>query len=227
MKKERLIPIYCDLQHYRLVILLFVYCFLFQTKSISQTFVVSFPTNSAVYEDNELPMTVVIAGVKCENTVVKCHKGWVSMIDDCKYLYRCKTIGIDTVEVLVRKDGKMNRIGEQVFEVRPRPLPRASIAGLGGGKVSKDILRVQQGVGAEFFVAGNHWDKCTIERFSLLVLRNGKLILTTRNEGNLFNEDTKNALEQLQPGDKVLITDIKGCTQQGGGVLESLEFTIE
>ena len=101
-----------------------------------------------------MPLTVVIAGVKCENTAIKCHRGLVSMIGSCKYLYRCKNAGIDTIEVLIRKGDKMQRIGEQVFEVKERPLPQANIAGLRGGRIVKGALQAQQGVGGEFYIAG-------------------------------------------------------------------------
>lgn len=187
----------------------------------------SFPLGSTVYQESELPLTVAISGFKCDNTVIKCHKGSVSMVGDCKYIYRCKTVGIDTVEVFIRKGYKKHRIGQQVFEVKQRPSPQANVGGLKGGTVAKSALKAQQGVGASFYIAGNHWENCTVESFSFIILRSGKLVSSTRNDGNLFNEETRAALQQVQSGDKVLVTDIKGCLQQGGGDLKTLEFTIE
>lgn len=178
MEKEKINHHYSYLRLTCISVLFFVSCFLFRTNVVAQTFVVSFPINSTVYQGSEIPMTVVIAGVKCENTVVKCRKGLVSMIGNCKYIYRCKTVGIDTVEVLIRKGDKFDRIGEQVFEVRQRPLPQATIAGLKGGKIAKGALQVQQGVGAEFYIVGNHWENCTVESFNLLILRSEKLVLS-------------------------------------------------
>ena len=227
MINEKFNQLYGYLHKPILIVLSFASCFLFRPDAVAQTFVVSFPVGSTVYQGSEIPMTVVIAGVKCEKTVIKCHKGLVSMIGDCKYIYRCKTVGIDTVEVFIHKGGKMDRIGEQVFEVKKRPLPQASLAGAKGGKIAKGALQVQQGIGAEFYIAGNHWESCTIDSFNLLILRNGKLELSTRNKGNLFTEETKAVLQKVQPGDIVLITDIKGCSQQSSGELKSLEFTIE
>jgi hypothetical protein len=207
--------------------LFFLFCLLSEKHVFAQSFVVSFPIGSTVYAGSQLPLTVVIAGTKCENTVIKCHKGLVSMTGSCQYLYRCKNVGVDTVEVLIRKGSKMIFVGQQVFEVKPPPLPRASIAGLHGGKIVKGVLQVQQGVGSEFYVAGNHWENCTIESFRLIILRDGELVASNRNDGYLFTNDTKAVLQQVQVGDTVLVTDIKGCAQQGGGTLESLEFKIE
>jgi hypothetical protein len=170
---------------------------------------------------------VVIEGVKCENTVINCHNGLVAMVGDCRYIYRNKTIGIDTVDVFIRKGGKLHRIGEQVIEIKPRPLPQVNISGLRGGVIQKGALQVQQGVRAEFYVAGNHWESCKVDRFDFLILRGSSLVVSTRNEGNLFSSDTKAALQQVQPGDKVIITNIKGCLDRGGGDLKTIEFIIE
>jgi hypothetical protein len=41
-------------------------------------------------------------------------------------------------------------------------------------------------------------------------------------EGNIFTEETRTALQQILPEDKVLVTDIKGSLQQGRGNLKAL-----
>lgn len=227
MRKEKCNQIYNHQRPFVIGVLLFAFSFLAQIESHAQTFSVSFPIGSMVYQNSELPLTVVIEGVKCENTVIKCHIGIVTMVEACTYIYRSKTFGVDTVEVFIRKGDKLHRIGQQEFEIKPRPLPEANISGLKGGVIQKGVLQAQQGVGGQFFVAGNHWESCTIESFTLLVLRNGRLEASIRNEGNLFTNETKVALKQVKPGDKVLVTDIKGCSQFGRGDLKPLEFSIK
>lgn len=208
-------------------ILVVAFAFLFQKYSNAQTFAVSFPIGNMVCQGSELPLTIVIEGVKCGKTVIKCHKGLLSRVGGCTYVYRCNIIGVDTVEVFIRKGDKLSRIGQQVFEIKPRPKPEATISGLKGGVIKKGALKVQQGVGGYFYISGSHWEPCTIESFTFCILRNARVITSIRNDDNFFNNETKLALQQVLSGDKVLVTDIKGCLQHGGGHLEPLEFTIE
>lgn len=151
----------------------------------------------------------------------------VSMIGPCQYIYRCKTVGLDTIEVFVRNREKKKHIGEQVVVVKERPLPEANIAGLKGGTIIKGDLKVQPGVGAQYYIAGNHWESCIVESFSFIVLRNNKVVMDFHNEGNLFSDKIKAELQNLEHGDKLIIANIKGCSMQGGGNLKSLEFIIE
>ena len=211
----------------------FIFCILIvsgilnQSKSIAQTFNVSFPINSTVYSESEILMTVVISGIKCENTAIRCHKGLVSMVEGCKYIYRSKTYGLDTIDVLIRKGNKLIKIGEQLVEVKSRSLPQASIYGLKGGTISKNILLGQQGVSGSFYIAANHWEICTIEKFDIMILRNGKILSNISNVGNNFTEETRSAINETQSGDIILVVGIIGCIDKQGGNLAPLQFTIE
>jgi hypothetical protein len=205
----------------------FVFCILFQSVASAQKFSISFPIGSIIYQESESLLTVLIEGVSCDNTVIKCHQGLVSMVGRCEYIYRCKRSGLDTVEVFIRKNQHLQRIGQQVFSVKERPLPKASMAGLEGGIIKKGAFLAQQGISGSWFVGGNHWENCTIESFNLLVLQGDKILSNIHNEGNYFTDETKVALKILEHGDKVLISNIKGCPTRGDGKLKTLEFEID
>jgi hypothetical protein len=96
-------------------------CISFQTIAAAQKISISFPIGSTVYKGSEIPLTILVEGVSCNNTVIKCHQGLVSMIGQCKYIYRCKRVGLDTIEVFTRKGQKLQRVGEQVFAVKESP----------------------------------------------------------------------------------------------------------
>jgi hypothetical protein len=228
MTKEKTNHFKASTRHLVLIIGCFVFFFFFKTNAFSQTFVVGFPIGSTVYEGSEIPMTVVVEAIKCESTVIKCRRGLVTKYEGCKYLYQCPTVGIDTVEVFIRKAGKLQLLGIQSFVVKPRPLPRAYFGGhFNREKISKGSLLAQGGVGAEFYIAGSHWEPCTIESFTVVILREGVVIANIQNKGNAFTAETKIVLRQVQAGDKLLISDIKGCSDRGAGELKGLEFMIE
>lgn len=227
MKKEKINWIYSYWRRLIPGLFLIILGCSFHTMAFSQTFVVSFPVGTPLYQNSQTELTVVIEGVSCRNTAINCHKGLVTMVADCKYIYRCRVTGTDTIEVLIRKGNKMQAIGQQIVEIKPPPLPKAYIGGYSGGKMAKPNLLAQQGVGAQFFVGGNHWESCTILSFDLLIVRNGKAITSNQNEGATFSSDSKNLLQQLQPGDKLLVMNIKGCSEYGDGEFKPLEFSIE
>lgn len=206
---------------------IFIFCASFQTNSFAQSFSVSFPIGSTVYQNNETPLTIVIEGVSCDNTVIKCHQGLVSMIGRCKYIYRCNKIGWDTVKVFVRKGHKLQKLGEQIFEVKERPMPKGDLGGLTGGTIKKGFLLAQQGVGGHWFLGGNHWEACSIESFNFIVFKNDKVIVDIYNKGNFFTEETRVAIQNLEPGDKIIISNIKGCIANAGGNLRAMEFSID
>ena len=204
--------------------LIFTLTLLLPLISGAQTFGVEFPANSTIYQESEIPVKVVVAGLSCHNTVVKCHKGSVSPAGDCMYLYICSAAGID---ILVRKGNKLSPVGVYIFEVKSLPPVRVTLGGLRGGKISRPALLAQQGLSASFFVSGNHWEECKVDSFSLLLLRNGVNISHMINKGNVFTNETTMALQQVQPGDRLLITDIKACAARSSQAINSLEFIIE
>ena len=206
---------------------LLVYCLLFGNVIFAQKFSVSFPIGNDVYQDSETVLTVLIEGISCDKIAIKCHKGLVSMVGRCQYIYRCKKIGMDTIEVFKQKGEKLQSIGKQIFLVKVRPSPKANLAGLDGGNIEKGSLLAQQGIGGRWFVNDNHWEGCTIDSFNFTVFKNNKLLVDIHNEGAFFLTETKAIIQKLEHNDKVLISNIKGCSGQGGADLKALEFTID
>jgi hypothetical protein len=195
-----------------------LFCITFHSTVYAQKFSVSFPIGSTVYQESEILLTVLVENNSCSDMIVKCHQGKISYIEQCKYLYRCKNVGLDTIEVFIQKGKEIKRIGQQIFVVKERPHPEATVAGLKGGKIVKGFLKAQQGVGGEFFVGGNHWERCPVESFHFIVLRNNKVVLDLYNTSALFTTDVKAAMDIVEQGDKILFTNIKGCADHGNGI---------
>ena len=203
------------------------FCLLLPYTSYAQAFSVNFPIGSNVYQGSDITLTVLIEGTKCQNTWIKSQIGEFSRLGKCQYLYRCKTVGVETIEVYIQKGQKLQKVGEQQFDVKERPIPKAMVAGLSGGIVSKGMLFAQQGVAGTFYVGGSHWEPCQIESFNFIIVTNNSVRVDIYNEGLYFIPEVKKAIETLEKNDRVLITNIKGCIERGGGMLKSLDFVIK
>jgi len=204
--------------------------FQFSSSSLTsaQTFTISFPANTKIYERSEIPVTAVIAGTSCPNTVIKSHKGKISLVAACKYVYQSNKPGTDTIDFFIKNGRHLKRIGQQVFDVLERPAPEANLSGINGGTISKGFLLAQQGVSALFFVNGvNHWEFCEIKSFNYIVIRNDSVLLSISNAGSHFSDKVKATMKTMEHGDIILISDIEGCLFQGNKRIKPLEFTID
>ena len=93
-------------------------------------------------------------------------------------------------------DGQMN------------PNYAATLAGEWSGPMKKGLFLAQTGVGASQKITTSHWERITVDSFTVSVVRDTSTIFTFKNVGNIFHESLKSLLKGIIPGDKVLIFDI-------------------
>jgi hypothetical protein len=200
----------------------------FSSLTSAQTFTISFPANSKIYERSEIPFNAVIAGTSCSNTIIKSRNGKISQVAGCQYLYQSNKPGTDTIDFFIKNGRHLKRIGQQVFDVLERPAPEANLSGLNGGTISKGFLLAQQGISARFFVSGvNHWEFCEIKSFTYIIIRSDSVLLSIQNPGFHFSEKVKAAMKNLEHGDIILISNLEGCLFQENKKIKPLEFTID
>lgn len=188
----------------------------------------SFPNNSLIYNHTETPLIVAAANYDCKSIVLKCPGAKIEMVQPCMFLFTAEKVGELTMDIFIAENNDTSLTTRQLIVVKERPIPEARVAGLKGGTIRKGNLKVQQGVGAHYYISGNHWENCTIESYHVVILRDNKIIFDQFNQGNIFNAEVKKSFETLTEGDKVYFLDISGCKdRENGGNLKSLEFTID
>ena len=209
--------------------LLFCVLFLLTRTAGAQQFAVSFPAGTPIYAGGTVPFLVVVAGHSCNSLIVKSTNGKISRESPCSYLYQPAGPGAASFEIWVEVGKKRKKIGTQTINVRERPKPRASISGQPGGTIRKGAMVVQNGLSAEFFVGGNHWEYCSVADYQVILLRNNAVHFACYNKGNVFLPEVKGALKGLLKGDRVLFAGIQAICSENGSKenLAPLEFIIE
>jgi len=105
---------------------------------------------------------------------------------------------------------------------------RAWIGGQLSDTISKSDIAVQSGVGAEFRVTEDHWERMTVLNFKLCIYRDSVFLSPLKNHSNIFNSEIKNALKELRSGDKVLVFDIYASGPDGKErLLNPLQYIIK
>lgn len=208
---------------------LFLLCALgFRFTAASQVSSISFPNNTLVYAGTETPMQISVSGYNCNKIHVKTDNGQIKRLENCRYYFIPDRIGETMIDVYVIKKEDTFLTGRQFLYVKNRPLPEVSIGGHKGGLIKKNEFIVQQGIAAEFYISGNHWEYCRVQSYHVIVCRGDTILFTSFNQGNIFNQDVINFFKELRTGDKVSFINIKGCENiEGGGDLKSLEFKID
>lgn len=102
------------------------------------------------------PITVTAENCPCKNLVVKTDNGKITGTG-CKLTYWGKTVGTTTIKVYKRTEGKLKKIGFNVFRVKQIPAPSFKIGPYGGSiysnlerRAKKVVIANQQFVRAEF-----------------------------------------------------------------------------
>lgn len=209
---------------------IFLFLFILSCFEISfgQKAVVSFPNSNLIYKLEETPLEAVVAGYSCKNIIIKCPDAKIQAFQPCRYLFTPAKAGELIIDVFVIKRNDTILTGRQKVIIKERPIPEASLAGLKGGTIMKGNLKAQQGIGASFYVAGNHWESCTVTSYHVVILRDTKIIFDHFNNGNIFNSEVVQGFDKLAKGDKVCFLNISGCeNQEGNGNLKNLEFVID
>lgn len=197
-----------------------------QSRSQQFTLAIEQPMQIAwVGIDNQLSCTVENRPqrsifLRTDSTVLKREKNGL-------FVFRPGAAGSVTIEVMEkRRGGSLKKIGETRVLVFRIPSAVASIGGLFGGVISKSSLKAQMGVSAHIQFL-NIDIRCTVREFTVSIIRNGQSVFTEINQGNTFNENTKEYFRLLQKDDVVLVSSIKVLRPDGEvETVKPVELTI-
>ncbi len=109
-----------------------------------------------------------------------------------------------------------------------RPKYIAFVGGQKSGEIVAGSFKAQQGVGGEFFVAGNHWESLLVDSFRMITFRNNRMLFTHQNIGNKFDSTLRLSIKSLDVGDRILVYDIWATTAQHSKIfLQPLEYLLK
>lgn len=117
-----------------------------------------------------------------------------------------------------------------MFVARGQYKPKyfASVGGKVSGTVDHRTFIAQQGVNAERYIAGNHWEPITVDSFHVIILRDNSTLFTAQNKGNRFSPYVMKGIADTKPGDRILIFNVWATDLGNKKIsLQPLEFLFQ
>jgi gliding motility-associated protein GldM len=130
------------------------------------------------------------------------------------YIMKPKRQGNCIITVTAEIDGKWTTVGTKDFRVKTVPDPYATVGGLKGGMIAKNVLMAQSGVVATMPEDFEFEYPISVTEFSVVALVQG-FVRETKVKGNVFNSDVKNLINTLNKGNPIYIQDIKAVGVDG------------
>ncbi len=205
---------------------LFIFIHGISTSLLGQT-IVSADGTRKLYLELANPMSIMIKDCPCSDIRVEVTQGKTTKEAPCKFTYKPDSLGY--VTFYIYQVGKKNR-QKTPFRYKVYSLPElnARIGKSYGGDTAKEFLLVEQGLKYEIAEDLIICDvRSKVESFTFIILRNNYLIFAENNVSNSFTATEKDAMRNLQKGDKVLMINIKGSVFDKIYNLKPIEFTIK
>lgn len=174
---------------------------------------------NVVYRGYENKMAISVPGISSEKLRVSAEG---ASINKSGNLYICKPTAQSkiTINVMADVDGKLQSMGKTEFRVRTLPSPTAflSINGEpwqpGGSKVKRqDMIN---GVMIAQYEDGMLNANFTVTGFVLSISDGKGGFNSSQSDGNKFSADQRKRLQNLKPGTKVLIENVKYTGAKSG-----------
>jgi hypothetical protein len=179
-----------------------------------------------VYLGIDNPLNVFVEGYSCTSLSVSTDNGTLEKTG-CFYNYHPSRLGTATFTIYKRQNGKTIKVNTRNLYVSRMPKPTAQVGPYeSGSNVPKGGFCAQQGLAA---LAPNGFGDLTFKvvSFSLIIMRDSSIQLSTRIIGNYFTTKIYEACKAMQPGSVVLITNILAIGPERRDIkLEPLEYLI-
>lgn len=194
--------------------------------------VVSPTKMNVLYIGIDNPISISVPGVAAEKVKSSFNTGLALVKDPASkgsgdFLVKPNAPGEVLLTVNAEFDGKMKKMGEQKFRLKPIPTPVAMIANAKGGNVGKNTLAAQVAVFA--ILEDFAFDlKFTVTKFTMYMARKGKDPLTLESVNNQLTGDMKSNLQSAGAGTKVIFENIKAVGPDGKTkALSPMSFTLQ
>lgn len=197
---------------------------------VSQPGVVISPTKMNVfYVGVENPVEVSVPGVPSENLNVRISNARFRKTRGNEYIVspNANTAGKEAiVSVSANLNGQVQNLGSQPFRIKRVPDPVATVAGMRGGGIGKNLLLAQRAVIAKM----DNFDfdlKFNITNFRISTIRDGYLQFVDSESGVITTEQ-KDLIRGVGVGGVVLFNNIQAKGPDGSTRdLGSISFTIQ
>jgi hypothetical protein len=195
--------------------------------SFSQSVAVAADKENILYAGVYNPLTIAVENVPGNLIVVKTSRGTVTRDSGGHYTYKGNEPGEIAIVVYKKEKNKLTELGRSLFRVKILPAPTAFVAGLKGGKISKQVLLTIGGVTAHL-EDSDFEAYARIDSFSIFILYKGDCNYTFfKNTDNRFNQEIIEAFQKLDADDIVFIKNIYTTWVDGiKRELNPLYFTI-
>lgn len=172
------------------------------------------------------PITISLENVPCNKLSLAVDIGTLQKgLGDCQYTFTTDKPGRAVFTISKKEGAKYIEAGKVTYLVKPLPRPTAMIAGKHGGTIAVAIFKAQEGMIARL----NGFDFDTsfkIASFQMEVVRDGKVLLSTKNNGNVFEPVARTILTHVAPGDMVAFSNIM-CFMPDKRQIELESFSID
>ena len=192
----------------RYKLLIVTLMFSFGTQTQAQQVLSRADRMNVMYVGVENPITIMAFKVPIKEVSLEMANCAIKRMDDFHFTVTPTKLNYKGETLQFKYKGKV--IGEEVYRVKSVPPPPAGVGGIKDvGVMSTGEFKAQIGIGcydeASFIPKG-----CSITFFRFRIIRNGILIVNKEyNDSQVFNDDFKATIKQIQSGDEVLFSDMK------------------
>ncbi|MDR2651486.1 MAG: gliding motility protein GldM [Prevotellaceae bacterium] len=173
------------------------------------------------------PVEISVSGVPQEKISASCTGGELRR-EGAGYVVN-PNAGSRTCEISVSAEinGVRQAMKTQTFRVKKLPTPNATVAGVTGKTATKGELAASQGLLAKMPDDFEFDLKYTVTSFRVSVTGSGGYEKEEASNGAYFSQAQKNLFNNLRPGQRVFISDIKATGPGGSFDLATLDVRIK
>ncbi|MDR1553679.1 MAG: gliding motility protein GldM [Prevotellaceae bacterium] len=173
------------------------------------------------------PVEISVSGVPQEKISVSCSGGELRR-EGAGYVIN-PTAGSKACDISVSAEinGVRQAMKTQTFRVKKLPTPNAAVSGVTGKTATKGELAASQGLQAKMPDDFEFDLKYTVTSFRVSVTGSGGYEKEEASNGAYFSSAQRNLFNNLRPGQRVFISDIKATGPGGTFDLATLDIRIK
>jgi hypothetical protein len=204
-------------------VVLFILSFFCSYRGASQNCMVYTDHGNILYINAPNSLYLNLTGKRCEYYKVTADNGRIEKTtESCNYvIYPLKT-GVANITITDERSQMV--LSTAAFTVKDIPEPVAIVAEQHGGDVKKAVLKVQTGIYPRRSVFDG---RLAITNYTVTITRAHQNIFSKVCSGPGFPSEVINSFEGLQPGDRVLFSDMNYKSADGSTkLLQPVEFRV-